>query len=49
MAEMESGTIAEALFKKHNYQVAGKIPGYSLKPDNGDRRDAVFLYKDLSH
>lgn len=48
MAEMESGTIAEALFKKHDYQEAGTVPRYSLRPDNGDRRDAVFLYKDLS-
>lgn len=48
MAEMESGIIAESLFKKHGYQEAGKVPGYSLKPDNGDCRDAVFLYKNLS-
>ncbi|KAJ4417991.1 hypothetical protein N0V82_005843 [Gnomoniopsis sp. IMI 355080] len=48
MAEMESGTTAEALFKKHAYQEAGMVPRYSLRPDNGDRRDAVFLYKDLS-
>lgn len=48
LAEMESGTIAEALFKKHAYQEAGTVPRYSLRPDNGDPRDAVFLYKDLS-
>lgn len=48
MAEMESGTTAEALFKKHNYQQAGTVPRYSLRPDNGDRRDAVFLYKEIT-
>lgn len=48
MAEMESETIAEILFQKHDYQKAGTVPRYSLRPDNGDRRDAVFMYKDLS-
>ncbi|CAN8102588.1 unnamed protein product [Discula destructiva] len=49
MAEMESATIAMALFQKHGYQEAGRVPGYSLRPDNGERRDAAFLYKDLAH
>lgn len=51
MAEMESGTIAEALFKKHDYQEAGAVPRYGLRPSNvdEDRTDVVFLYKHLDH
>lgn len=48
MAEMESGTPAEIIFKQFHYQVAGKVPKYSLKP-GGEMKDVVFLYKNLAH
>lgn len=48
MAEMESETAAMALFKKHDYIEAGRVPEYSLRPHNRERRAAVFLYKHLA-
>lgn len=47
MAETESGSIAEKVFKKLGYDEVGKVPRYSLNA-SGELKDGVFLYKALN-
>lgn len=46
LAEVESGTPAEALLKQMQYQEIGKVPKYAINP-SGETKDIVFLYRDL--
>lgn len=47
MAETESGSIAEKVFKNLGYAEIGKVPNYSLNA-SGELKDVVFLYKTLN-
>ena len=47
MADTESGSASEEVFKKFGYTEVGRIPRYSLSP-SGELKDATFFYKDLS-
>ncbi|KAI3399663.1 hypothetical protein diail_6012 [Diaporthe ilicicola] len=47
MAETESGTVAEKVFKKLGYDEIGKVPNYSLNASS-ELREGVFLYKALN-
>jgi hypothetical protein len=44
MAQTESGSIAEKVFKKLGYSEVGIVPDYSLNAC-GELKDVVFLYK----
>lgn len=47
MAEMESETPAEIVFKRLHYLPAGRVPNHSIKP-GGEMRDVVIFYKNLA-
>lgn len=47
MADVESGSVAEEVFKKLGYEEIGKVPNYSLNA-SGDLKDGVFLYMTLN-
>lgn len=47
MADAESGSTAEKVFKKLGYEEIGKVPSYSLNA-SGELKDGVFLYKTLN-
>ncbi|GJN66906.1 GCN5-related N-acetyltransferase (GNAT) domain-containingprotein [Purpureocillium lilacinum] len=46
MLDTETGSPAEALFKKLGYTELGKIPKYGLSP-TGELKDGTFFYKQL--
>ncbi|SPN99617.1 uncharacterized protein DNG_02469 [Cephalotrichum gorgonifer] len=47
MADTESGTVAEEMYKRLGYEEVGKIPNYGLSPAGGLRSE-TFFYKQLS-
>lgn len=47
MAQTDSGSVAEKLFKKLGYVEIGKVPDYSLNASS-ELKDVVFLYKTLN-
>ncbi|KAL2278569.1 hypothetical protein FJTKL_14311 [Diaporthe vaccinii] len=47
MADTESESIAEKVFKKLGYEEIGKVPNYSLNASS-ELKDGVFLYKTLN-
>ena len=47
MAQTESGSVAEKVFKKLGYSEIGKVPDYSLNA-SGELKDVVFLYTRLN-
>ena len=46
MADTESGSPSEEVFKKFGYTELGKVPRFSLNP-TGELKDATFFYNDL--
>lgn len=46
LAEVESGTPAEALLKQLQYQEIGKVPKYAINP-SGETKDVAFLYRNV--
>jgi hypothetical protein len=46
MADTETGTVAEEMYRKLGFTEAGKIPGYSLSPAGGLKSE-TFFYKHL--
>lgn len=47
MADTESESVAERVFKKLGYEEIGKVPNYSLNASS-ELKDGVFLYKTLN-
>ena len=47
MADTETGTGAEELYKKLGFVEVGKIPGFSKSPAGGLRSE-TFFYKQLA-
>lgn len=46
LLDTETGSPAEAVFRKLGYSELGKIPAYGLSP-TGELKDGTFFYKDL--
>lgn len=46
MTDTETGTVAEALYRKLGYVEIGKIPDFAISPGGGLRAE-TFFYKQL--
>ncbi|KAJ4164597.1 hypothetical protein LMH87_006265 [Akanthomyces muscarius] len=47
LLDTETGSPAEAVYKKLGYTQVGKIPNYGISP-TGELKDGTFFYKDIS-
>jgi len=47
MLDVESGSVAEEVFRKLGYVEFGKVPRYGRSPA-GTTKDQTFFYKDLA-
>ncbi|TQV98778.1 hypothetical protein V2A60_007521 [Cordyceps javanica] len=47
LLDTETGSSAEAVFKKLGYTEMGRIPNYGISP-TGELKDGTFFYKDIS-
>ncbi|ATY65147.1 Acetyltransferase [Cordyceps militaris CM01] len=47
LLDTETGSPAEAVYKKLGYTEMGRIPGYGISP-TGDLKEGTFFYKDIS-
>lgn len=46
LLDTETGSPADAVFRKAGYVEVGKVPGYGMSP-TGELKDGTFFYKDL--
>lgn len=47
MVDTETGSPAEAVYRKLGYTEVGKIPKYGITPFTGQLKDETFFYKQL--
>ncbi|OAA61435.1 Acyl-CoA N-acyltransferase [Cordyceps fumosorosea ARSEF 2679] len=47
LLDTETGSAAEAVYRKLGYTEVGKIPGYGISP-TGELKGGTFFYKDLT-
>ncbi|MCB9845556.1 MAG: GNAT family N-acetyltransferase [Phycisphaeraceae bacterium] len=45
--DARSGGVAEGLYRRMGWRVAGTIPRFALDPDGAAYHDAVFMYREL--